>query len=197
MKRIKITAVCISLLATLSMTGCICTPGYYSGISQCNYGHGGVVFDDPCGPCGSDMSCGAAEINYNPCVPCPPAMGCLTPLTNIGTGVILVGRGTLDIVATPFMLAGKLLSSGCQYEVIAHCPTTCHVGPVYQSIDPCGSVGTSGCDSCGNGHFGNGYIDETQSRILTPPPVLRKSNAVVQATYREPISTGAKFVQPR
>jgi len=200
MKKFKTIAICISLLATLSMTGCICTPGYYSGVSQYSYGYGGTVFNDPCDPCGPEMSCGTVEFAGNPCVPCPPAVNCLTPLTNIGTGVILVGRGVLDITAAPFVLAGKILSSGCQYEVIAHCPTVHHIGSVYQSVtpcsSPCSSIGTSGCDSCGDGHYGNGYIDD-QSRTLTAPPVLRKSNTVIQAAHREPSRNGVKFVQPR
>ena len=196
MKRIKITAICVSLLATLSMTGCMCTPGYFSCPPQYSYGHGGVIFDDACAPCGPEMSCGTVGYDCNPCVPCSPTLNCQNSLTNIGTGVLLVGRGVLDITATPFVLAGKILSSGCQYEVIAHCPAVYQVGSVCQSVDPCNSVITSGCDSCGNGHFGNGYIDD-QSRTTTHPPVLRKGNLVVQAGYKEPISSGVKFVQPR
>ena len=231
MKRINITAFCVCLLATLSTVGCMCTPGYYagmpgycSGMPQVGYdygncGHGGVIFDDPCGPCGSapcaeaacggncGVPCGVVKFGGNPCAPCPPIANCRTSLYNIGNGALLIGRGVLDVTAAPFVLVGNLLSSGCQYEVITHCPEVSYCGTMCQTVDPCYSVGSSGCascDSCNNGFNGNGYIEEvsqngygyTQSRAI-PSPTPHMSHSVIQAAHREPINPGARFVQPR
>ena len=232
MKRIRITAMCLCLLATLSTVGCICAPGYYAGMPGCcsgmpavscdlgNYGHGGVVFDTPCAPCGAEMGCGGgcgscgvvefagdpcAPCSTMPCAPCPPIVNCRTSLSNISNGVLLIGRGVLDVSAAPFVIVGNLLSSGCQYEVIAHCPET-HCGTVYQTIEPCGSVGSSGCDSCNNGYIGNGfsngYIEETShngyhSQMMVSQPMPHRSHTVIQAAHREPITPGVRFVQPR
>ena len=226
MKRIEITAICVCILATLSTVGCLCNPGYYgsmpgycSGMPQIgydcgSYGYGGAVFSDPCAPCGPSpcapemacgggcAPCGVVEFGSNPCAPCPPIVNCRTSLSNIGNGVLLVGRGVLDVTAAPFVVVGKLLSSGCQYEVIAHCPEVSYCGPVYQTVDPCYSVGTSGCDSCDHG--GNGYIEEVpqngyiQSRATMSQPMMHsRSNTVIQATYKEPVNPGIRFVQPR
>ena len=254
MKRIKITAICISLLATLSTVGCMCTPGYHPGYSfgpPVSYDYGGYgynssgcstygpsncTFDASCGPCGTASCdpCGytpcAPEIAYGsgygifeyggyPCAPCPPRLNCRSALYNIGNGTLLVGRGVLDVAAAPFVLVGNLLSSGCQYEVIKHCPEVSFCGPGFQTFDPCGYVGTSGCssgcDSCGNGHyndngnidngyFGNGHIEDGYSYnrvMLSPPPTQRRNTSVIQAAYREPITPGVRpgvrFVQPR
>ena len=249
MKRIKITTICISLLATLSTVGCMCTPGFYPSYSfgppvsydyggygynsyGCStFGHSNCMFDDPCGPCGAvpyapepcapEIACGVGfgifEFSGNPCAPCPPRLNCRSALYNIGNGTLLIGRGVLDITAAPFVLVGNLLSSGCQYEVIKHCPEVSFCSPGYQTFDPCGFVGTSGCasgcDGCGNGHHnGNGYFDGNGNghngymvedgfsfnrATLSPPPTYRRNTSVIQAAHREPITPGVRFVQPR
>jgi len=230
MKRIKITAICISLLATLSMVGCIATPGFHSGMSHFSYGPyfnhgfghgftygpGGVVFDDPCGPCGPEMACGP-EMICGPAVACsvvvkssgPPRfphrgtiVDCRTSLSNICKGVLLVGRGVLDITATPFVVVGNLLSGGCRYEVIKHCPGIHVVDHAYQVVDPCCAVSTSGCDTCHNGFIDNGFMrsiqpDINHSRATISSPMPRRSSSVIQAAHVEPITPGVRFVQPR
>ena len=231
MKRIKITAICISLLATLSTVGCMCTPGFHPSYSfgpPVSYGHNSYgsyscstfghssMFDAPCGPCAPvpcapEVTCGVGfgifEFGGNPCAPCPPRLNCRSALYNIGNGTLLIGRGVLDITAAPFVLVGNLLSSGCQYEVIKHCPEVSFCGPVYQTFDPCSYVGTSGCvsgcDSCGNEHFNgnghNGYVveDGFSFNRATPPPPQRRSTSVIQAAHREPITPSVRFAQPR
>ena len=221
MKRIKITAICISLLATLSVVGCMCSPGYYSGVPQvgyashAGYGHGGMIFDDACGSCGPQMDCGVVEYGCNPCSPHPAITDCRSSFSNLGNGVLLVGRGVLDISAAPFIIVGKILSSGCRYEVLSYCPEVAYCSPVYQpSVGvPCDPVITSGCasgcDSCNGGYIGNGYMHgngyiqespydiNTQSRAVIPPSMQRRSNSVVQASYMEPTTPGVRFVQPR
>jgi hypothetical protein len=231
MKRIKITAICISLLATLSMVGCIATPGFYSGMPHFSYGPhfshgfghgftygpGGVVFDDPCGPCGQEMACGP-EMICGPAVACsvvvkssgPPRfpqrgtiVDCRTALSNIGKGVLMVGRGVLDITATPFVVVGNLLSSGCRFEVLTHCPGTHIVGHSYQIIDSCCSTSTSGCDTCHNGFIESGFMRSiqpdigTHSRTTISSPMPRRSSSVIQAAHVEPTTPGVRFVQPR
>ena len=221
MKRIRITAICISLLATLSMVGCMCTPGIHPGLSQfsygpqISYGYGsGSMFDDSCGPCGTvpvpcapDVTCGGGggivAFGGNYCAPCPPVLNCRSALSNIGNGTLLIGRGVLDITAAPFVIIGNLLSSGCQYEVIAHCPEVSYCGPAFHSVDPCCSVRTSGCNGCDDGFHSNGYIEEfpsndfSHNRATLSPPMPRRNTSVIQAGYREPITPGIRFVQPR
>ena len=225
MNRIKMTATVIYLLATLFATGCMCMPGYYSGMSrysygpQISYGHNYVGCDNACNPCGPEITCdpcgpeipcaGVVEYGCNPCLPQHGTIvNCRTSFSNISNGVLLVGRGVLDITAKPFIIVGKVLSSGCQYEVIAHCPGVAYVGSVCHTVEACGSVGTSGCDSCDNGYaIDNGRIqnmhqsmqyNNTQSRIaLAPPLPQRSSNTVIQAAYVEPTRPVIRFVQPR
>ena len=217
MKRIKLTAIGICLLATLSVTGCICPPSYYTGMShirygsQYSYGHSSVNFDAPCAPCmpemacdpcGPGIACGVIESNWNPCIPHHGTLvDCRTSFSNISNGVLLIGRGVLDITAKPFIVIGKLMSSGCQYEVIAHCPEVRCFATSYRIAEPCCAVSTSGCDSCGNGHFiNNGQVMQydTQSRATLSPPMPRRVNSIMQATYMEPTtSRGVRFVQPR
>ena len=189
MKRFKNTAMGICLLATLSVAGCICMPGYYPGVprisygpqfsygSQFSYGHSSVVFDDPCSPCGPEMAC-------DPCGPCGPEIvcggvvelggpprfpqrgtivDCRTSLSNISKGTLLVGRGVLDITAAPFVIVGNLLSSGCRYEVIAYYPEIHRFSSSPRIVKPCCAISTSGCDSCDNGLFiDNGFSQGRQ-----------------------------------
>ena len=219
MKRIKITTICISLLATLSMVGCMCTPGYYSGVPQVRhysggYGYGGAVFDAPCAPCGPapcspEVSCNGGcnvdVIGYDcgPRLSCPPIVNCRTSFANLSNGVLLIGRGVLDVTAAPFVIIGNLLSSGCQYEVIAHCPDVRYIGSVCQTVEPCCSVSTSGCDSCDNGYIGNGYTEEISynsfphGRATLSQPLPRGGNMVIQTSHRESITPSVRFVQPR
>jgi len=217
MKRIKITAMCISLLATLSMVGCVCSPGLYSGVPKVGYaspaGYGyGSVCDDGCSSCGPQFDCGVVEYGCNSSMPHPAIVDCRTSFSNLGNGVLLVGRGVLDITAAPFIVVGKVLSSGCRYEVLTYCPEVAAPVCAPSMSVPCDPVITSGCasgcDSCnhgyGNGHsYGNGYMQEssydfnTQSRAIVPPSMQRRSNSVVQASYLEPTAPAVRFSQPR
>ena len=222
MKRIKITAILVCFLATLFLTGCVAGPGFYSGVSHFGYGPvisydygsfgcGGVIFDNSCGPCGPEMSCsvpcGAVETCSDVCVPSHASIvDCRTSLTNIGNGVRLIGRGVRDMTATPFIVAGKILTSGCRYEVIAHCPRVQVFDSFSCIADSCCTVSTSGCNSCDSGFIDNGFIDHgfinngfinnghtqriqheisSQSRVISPP-VQRSSNSVIQAWHSAP-----------
>jgi len=201
MKRIKITAICISLLTTLSTVGCVCTPGYYSGMPRTSYGHGNVVFDNSCNscdPCSPEIECSVVEFDCNPCAPRPKIVNCRTSLANISNGTLLVGRGMLDIAAAPFVVIGNVLSSGCQYEVIAHCPDVRYGGPVCQPLKPCSSVSTSGCDSCDNGYSEGIQFDvSSNGRTMLSQPMQYGNNSIIQASHREPTASGVRFVQPR
>jgi hypothetical protein len=157
------------------------------------------------------MSCGIFPLTGPPYFPQRGTIvDCRTSLANIGSGALLIGRGVLDITAAPFVVVGNLLSGGCRYEVIAHCPEISFRGPAYQVVDPCCSVSTSGCHSCsnghfgnghfGNGHFGNGYIIEdgfSHNRTHLSQPMQRRNTSVIQAAHREPMPPGVRFVQPR
>jgi len=235
MKRFKNTAIGMCLLATLSVAGCVCMPGYYPGVprisygpqfshgSQFSYGHGGyghsgVVFDDPCSPCAPEMACdpcgpeivcgGVVEFGGNFCVPQHGTIvDCRSSLSNICSGVLLIGRGVRDMTAKPFIVVGKILSSGCRYEVIAHCPEIHYFGSSSRTVKPCCAV-TSGCDSCNNGYFiendfnnsrssGRQFDTHAHSRMPLSPPMLRMNNSIIQATHVESITPGVRFVQPR
>jgi len=192
----------MSLLTTLSMVGCMCTPGYHSGMSPyaCQPDFG---CDSGCDPCGiAESDCGVIEYGGNFCAP-PRIANCRNSLSNIGNGVCLIGRGLLDVTAAPFVLIGNILSSGCQYEVLAHCPDvsygTCY--PMQETVAPCAPCSTSGCDNC-NG----GYTEGIQYNVTTVPnrsvpnrtmAVLPRKNGVVQASYQEPSVPAVRFVQPR
>ena len=221
MKRFKNTAIGICLLATLSVAGCICVPGYYPGVPMISYGpkfsygHSSVVFDDPCGPCAPEMACGPCgpEIMCGNVIefggpPRFPKRGtivdCRTSLSNITKGTLLVSRGVRDITATPFVVIGNLLSSGCRYEVIAHCPEIRPFSSSPQIVKPCCAVSSSGCESCDNGLFidngfsqGRQFDTHSHSRMILSPPMPRTSNSIIQATHVEPITPGVRFVQPR
>jgi hypothetical protein len=220
MKRIKITVICMSLLATLSVVGCVCPPTYYSGMNRVEYGHGSVCFDGGCDPCGDagcssgyGPSCGSGygviEYRSTPCFaqPCgPKIVNCRTTFSNLGNGVLLIGRGILDVTAAPFVVVGNALSSGCRYEVLAHCDNVCYSSPCCQAVEapcspvsalPCDPVGTSGCDTC-NGGYNEGiqYNGNYQNQTTMLPPMPRRMNSVVQASYQEPTAPVVRFVQP-
>jgi hypothetical protein len=239
MKRIKITAICISLLATLSMVGCMSHPaGYYGGMHRVGYGNGDVFFSGDCDPCGGiaagcGSSCGVIEYGggpyvSNPCIsnPCGPKIAsCRKTFSNLSNGVLLIGRGVLDVTAAPFVLVGNLLSSGCRYEVITICddvqfgaacyPVASDCQPIAEPCAPaCAPACNSGCDSCNggytegirynNGHRQNGHTQynteyyNTQSRTILPPsPRPYRNNPVIQAGYMEPTAPAVRFVQPR
>jgi len=206
MKRIRIIAICTSLLATLSMVGCVCTPGYYSGMPR--YAFHSSNFGTECDPCGpSEMGCGPVDcgvIEYggNFCAP-PRIANCRASLSHIGNGICLVGRGVLDIVAVPFVAVGGVLSSGCRYEVIAHCDTPCYTSGYSIQADPCGPSGfscASGCETCAGGYTEGIQYDtnDYNTNVLKRPPTFpSRRNTVVQAGYQEPTVPTAKFVRPK
>ena len=205
MKRIRIIAVCMSLSATLSMVGCMCTPSYYSGAQRHGYGYGhcstnSFGCDTGCDPCGgAEAHCGGViEYGGNFCAP-PRVANCRHSLSNVGNGICLVGRGLLDITAAPFVAIGGILSSGCRYEVIAHCDNNVVCYPVQTISEPCGSVGTSGCETCADGYTeGIQYNTSAISRPVTFQPVAQPHRSgVVQASYVEPTAPVIRFVQPR
>ena len=204
----------MSLLATLSMVGCVGTPGYYSRVSQprVSYGYNSAVVNDPCAPCdpcGPEIDCGTIEYSSNFCAPRCKIVDCRTSLSHLSNGVLLVGRGVLDITAAPFIAVGNLLSSGCQYEVIAHCPGGYSRAPIVRTTKPCSAVGTSGCGTSGCDSCDDGYSEgiqyeihpqsiQTYSRVLSPPvQQYNRSNSVIQTSYRELSTPGVRFTQPR
>lgn len=219
MKRIKITAICASLLATLSLVGCVCPPAsYHPGIYHNSYvpGHSGC--DDGCAPCGSiDSGCGVIEYGGDPCaLQCYPPQYCgpgvshfQNTFSNLGNGVLLIGRGILDVAATPFVFVGNALSSGCRYEVLSYCDTPCTtMTSCYPIIEPSGMGCSSGCDSCGGGYSdgiqyndsvkyntspSNTSVRNSQMVPLSPP---RRTSGVIHASYQEPTAP-VRFVQPR
>ena len=214
MNRIKNITICLSLCVTLSMVGCVCTPGYYSGMPQYAYHSSSVSMGcdtgcdtgcDPCGPietgCGP-ADCGVIESSGIFCAP-PRIRSCRTSLSHIGNGICLVGRGVLDIAATPFVAIGGILSSGCRYEVIAHCDTPCYSSHyTVQNVEPCGQSGsscTSGCETCSSGYTEG--IQYNTSAITRPPtlmpPFPTRKNTVVQAAYQEPTRPAVRFSQPK
>ena len=202
MKRIRITAICVSLLATLSMVGCVCTPGYHSGVSRYGCHSGNIGYDGGCDPCGAaESGCGVIEYGGNPCAP-SKIVDCRNCLSNIGNGICLIGRGVLDATATPFIAIGGVLSSGCRYEVLAHCDNTYYGNPCYQTQSisspcaPCDPVCTSGCETCAGGYSeGIQYSTNVSNRAAMFPP--RRNNAIIQASYQEPTAPAVRFVQPR
>ena len=204
MKRIKITTICMSLLATLSMVGCVCPPAYHSGIYRSGYVSNDIAYGGACDPCGpAEPRCGEViEYGGNPCASIPYAQkpaDCRTAFSHLGNGVLLVGRGVLDVAAAPFVTVGNALSSGCRYEVLAHCDNVYYTSPCYPTIDPCEPAAcTSGCETCANG-----YTEGIQYNMVPPnrfatllPPQPRTGSGVVQASYQEPTAPAAKFVHP-
>lgn len=194
----------MSLLATLLTVGCMCTPGYYGGMRPYAYPPGGMGCSSGCGTscdtacdsCGvADDDCGVIEYGGNCCAP-PRIANCRHSLANIGNGICLVGRGLLDVAAAPFVVVGGVLSSGCQYEVITHCPEVSY-GACYPAQDmgtPCAPACSSGCDTCNEGYTeGIQYNTEAQSRPVTYQP---RRNSIIQAAYQEPVPA-VKFVKPR
>ena len=223
MKRIKIAAVCTSLLATLSLVGCVCPPAsYHSGIHYNSYVPGYSVYDNGCDPCGSiDSGCGVFEYAGDPCAPpvCPPPY-CIprvanfqSTFSNLGNGVLLIGRGILDVTAAPFVIVGNALSSGCRYEVLTYCDTPgITMTSCYPAVESDGGC-SSGCDTCAGGYSDgiqynsgiryntspthsnvhNSQVHSSQMVPLSPP---RRTNGVIHASYQEP-TAAVRFVQPR
>ena len=205
MKRIRLSVICMSLLATLSMVGCTCTPGYYSGMPQYAYHPNDMVgCDTGCDPCGpAETSCGVIEYGGNFCAP-PRTANCRTSFSHIGNGLCLVGRGVLDVAAAPFVAIGGILSSGCRYEVITHCDTPfygrCYpVQEIAEPCSPCSSGCSTGCDNCAGGYTeGIQYNTNVLSRPTTFQPAFSpRRNSVIQASYQEPNAPAVRFVQPR
>jgi hypothetical protein len=206
----------MSLLATLSMAGCLCTPTYHPGMQQSSYGRSTVVCDsgcDPCGaiespcaaPCSSPCSSPCSVVEYGGggfCVP-PKVVDCRNSISNVSNGICLIGRGLLDVTAAPFILVGNALSSGCRYEVLAHCDNVyygkCY--PVQETVSPCDPTCSSGCDTCANGYSDGiqfnqfGQYSMSANRVSLLPP--RISNSVIQASYQEPTAPALRFVQPK
>ena len=205
MKRLKKTAIYICLLATLSVIGCVCpSTGYYSGM-RTGCAPNCVAYDNACDPAGCDP-CGPVE-TCNPCEPqscqvfapktyAPKVVDYRHSFSNLGNGVLLFGRGVLDIAAAPFVIAGNMLSSGCRYEVLTFCdsPAT-YGGTYYQTVDPCSSTCSSGCEPCSNG-FTEGIQPYTPSRTTSMMTLPYRNNSVIQASYQEPTAP-VRFAQPR
>jgi hypothetical protein len=217
MKRIKITAICMSLLTTLALVGCVCPPAsYHSGMYYNSYIPSHTACESGCDPCGSvDSGCGVIEYDGNPCASsyctpqyCVPRIAnCRSTFSNLGNGVLLIGRGILDVTAAPFVLAGNVLSSGCRYEVLSYCDTPCVTMTSHCPIvEPCGSAYSSGCSS-GCDTCAGGYSDGIQYNTsapntsaynsqMMPLPPPRRSNGIIHASYQEPTAP-VRFVQPR
>jgi hypothetical protein len=199
----------MSLIATLSMVGCICPPaGYHSGMYRSGYSSSHIAYQGPCDPCGpAETGCGVVEYGGNPCLPqsyTPRVMDCRSSLTNLTNGVFLVGRGVLDVTAAPFVALGSLMSSGCRYEVLSICPEVSYGsygGSCYTTTEPCGPAACSpcspGCDTCANGYTeGIRYNAGSKNWAAAIPPPPRLSSSVIQASYQEPTAPAARFVQP-
>ena len=204
------------LLTTLSVVGCVCSPTvHYSGM-RTGYVPNHATYDnacDPagCDPCGPAEVCGAVEYSGNPCEPQSCAPTFFAPKTyapkvvdyrhsfsNLGNGVLLFGRGILDISAAPFVIAGNLLSSGCRYEVLTFCDNVVPFsGTYHQTAEPCSSACSSGCETCSNGFTeGIQYNTQVPSRATSVVTLPRRNNSVVQASYEEPTAP-VRFAQPR
>ena len=213
MKRIRIPALCLSLLATLSVVGCVCPPaGYYAGSRVASCAPCDTIYSSPCtpagcDPCGPVEACGAVEYCGNPCGPqacgpsvyasrsfMPKTVDYRSSFSNLGNGVLLFGRGLLDLTAAPFVIAGNLLSSGCRYQVLTFCDNEIPVGNCYQSANPCSSPCSTGCDTCAGGYTeGIQYNAPVRTTTFLAPP---RHNSVVQASYQEPTAP-VRFSQPR
>ena len=202
-------------MATLSVVGCVCSPsGYYTGV-RTGCAPNCTPYDNACEPAGCDPcapleACGVGEYSGNPCEPqscfpkmfapktyAPKVVDYRHSLSNLGNGVLLFGRGILDITAAPFVIAGNMLSSGCRYEVLTFCDGAVpYGGTYYQTVEPCSSA-CSGCETCVNG-FTDGiqYNVQTPSRAPSVVTLPRRSNSVIQASYQEPTAP-VRFVQPR
>jgi hypothetical protein len=215
----------MSLLATLSLVGCVCPPAsYHPGIHYNSYVPGHSVYDNGCDPSGSVDSgcgsgCGVIEYDANPCAPqycappyCAPRIANVqNTFSNLGNGVLLIGRGILDVAATPFVIVGNALSSGCRYEVLSYCDTPCTtMTSCYPVVEPCDAACSTGCSTCAGGYsdgiqynngpqYNNGIqydttnVRNSQMVPLSPP---RRTNGVIHASYQEPTSP-VRFVQPR
>jgi hypothetical protein len=214
MKRFKIIAICTGLLVAASMVGCVCPPpGYYSGMHS-GYVSNRVIYDNGCDsggcetgcdPCDPVEACGAVD----PCGPqiiaprtyIPKTVDCRSTFSNLSNGMVLMGRGVLDVAAAPFVVVGNMLSSGCRYEVLTFCDNVSYASPCYRTVEPCAPSCSSGCDSCAGGYTegiqynGNTSALHRSTSLLTPPP-LRMNNSVIQATYVEPTAP-VRFVQPK
>ena len=209
MKRIKITAICISLLASLSVVGCVCPPAQYFGMHH-GYAPNHIPYDGGCDPrgavgsCGVVEDCGVVEYGGDFCAPrYNSVVDCRTTFSNLSNGILLTGRGVLDVAAAPFVIVGNMLSSGCRYELIKYCDTGFYGQTFFQSAEPCGSVSTSGCAS-GCESCAGGFTEGVRYNVNTPhqtttvlPTPLRRSNSVIQAAYQEPTAPAVRFVQPK
>ena len=202
----------MSLLATLSLVGCVCPPAsYHTGMYYNGYAPNYAVCDSGCDPCGSvDSGCGVIEYGENPCAPqyctpqpCVPRIAsCRSTFSNLSNGVLLIGRGILDVTAVPFVIAGNVLSSGCRYEVLSYCDTPCiTTTSCYPTAEPCAPACSSGCDTCAGGYSEgiqyntSAYNTNIQSQMvpLSPP---RRSSGIIHASYQEPTAP-VRFVQPK
>jgi len=205
MSRIRNTAIFMGLLATLSVVGCICPPVYQTGMNR-GFVSAPITYNNGCDPCGAAEACapegcGGGVIHYggNVCAPQHKFFDSQGTFNNLSNGVLLTGRGILDVVASPFVIASNLLSSNCRYEVLAFCNDAPYVGQVYQTSGPCCSVGSTGCDNCAGG-FTEGIhynVNTPQQTTMLPTPP-RRNHSVIQASYQEPKPTApaARFIQP-
>ena len=217
MKRTKITAILICLVTTFFMVGCVSHhPGYYSGMQR-NYVPNQFACDSGCDPCGApEMGCGVIEYTSAPCAPqtcmsqsygsptcVPKVVDCRTTFSHLGNGVLLIGRGIIDITAAPFVILGNALSSNCRYEVLTrHDNVVCYTVPQYQTtvapcVAPCSAGCSGGCDTCAGGYTeGIQFGTSVQNRTMLPAPAYR-TNSVTQASYQEPTAPVMRFVQPK
>ena len=208
----------MSVLATLSVVGCVCPPaGYYSGMHR-GYAPNHIAYENGCDPCGpSEMGCGVIEYAGAPCAPqscapiyaspacVPKVVDCRTTFSHLGNGVLLIGRGIIDVTAAPFVILGNALSSNCRYEVLTrHDNVVCYSVPQYPMTEPCvpacsSGCGTGcggGCDTCAGGYTEGIQFGNTQTRTMLPAPAYR-TNSVTQASYQEPTAPVMRFVQPK
>ena len=219
MKRIKVTAICISLLMTLSVVGCVTPPGAYVGTHR-TYMPNTVMHSGGCDACGPVEACGAAacgppifstpsfgQVGYSGLY-CPPPrqiIDCRATFSNLSNGMFLTGRGILDVTAAPFITISNLLSHNYRYEVLAYCNTADVGVPVYQTTGPCCSVESTGCSGCDNGLAESmrykvtalpNTMPNVQRQAPVPPALPRRNNPVVQASHLEPTAPVVRFVNP-
>jgi hypothetical protein len=187
MKRAGIVGVV--LLLSLSVAGCACYPGYYSGYGRLGmpYGCGSVVnngvvdyVDGNAGTC-ETADCGTGYANYG-CTSYRPCglSNCANCLGNLVNGIFVLGEGAFCLAAAPFVMVGNLLCGGYGgYEMYPNCGCSNEVyygDNSYQPhdlCDPCGNVdvcgctngvASSGCSRCSSGYTEGIQVDGNTSK---------------------------------
>ncbi|MDR2439665.1 MAG: hypothetical protein LBE12_09905 [Planctomycetaceae bacterium] len=201
MKFLNIAAVL--LLSSVFVTGCTCYSGYYYHAKKnLNQPYQQQIITD----CQEDYSCQNPAASYNPYYNYQtyPLNNCSNCIANLLNSVFVLGEGAFCLAASPFIIAGNIISNACgNYESFQSpcCSNEVYYGDnCYQQdiCNPCSrsdyysSSQLNNCSNCNNPNY------ETNSQQINNSPISNYKNSnqfTTTKSYRSPLFSQMNYQQ--